>query len=250
MHLSEPMIAWLREPGEGLLHELIQILTDLSCLAAALDSAGSLSRQACQSLLDDCLALEKRHMDFYIIINGLSGDPPLYAPGELKIRIPATYDLFGPAYKFSSIGEAGLFVCLWTSFSYFYPVLRRFQMLSMTGTPESLQTDGHSSPSAAHDLATLYISKAIKCLPYCTQEGMNAWPIFYGIFAVTQAARVFSHVRDWERFLWTQDAMQYFGLSGFDRATRVSGIWRNYWFETSKHDFYKLPSHRELTMMR
>lgn len=62
MHLSEPIVMWLREPGKGLLHELIQLLTDLSCIAGAVDSTDSHDRQAFQSLLDDCLALEARHL--------------------------------------------------------------------------------------------------------------------------------------------------------------------------------------------
>lgn len=252
MYLPEPIIPWLREPGEGLLHELIQILTDLSCLAAAVDSADSLDDQAYQSLLDDCLALQKRHMDFYRIINGAEGDPPIYARDELKTGLPATHDLFGPAYKFCSIGEASLFICFWTSLSYLDPLLRRFQILpmTMTGTPEFPRTDNRPPTNVVNDVSAFYISKAIRCLPYCTQEGMNAWPMFYGILAMTQAARVFSHIRDWERFLWTQDAMRYCASLGLDRANRIREIWWNYWFQTSKHNFYRLLCYTELTMTR
>ena len=69
-------------------------------------------RPAFQSLLDDCLALELRRLDFYIKINSDDGDPPIYASGELRKRIPATCDLFGPAYKFGSVGEANLYIFL------------------------------------------------------------------------------------------------------------------------------------------
>jgi hypothetical protein len=247
MHLSEPLIAWLREPGEGLLHELIQLLTDLSCLAAFVDDADFLDHEACQSLLDDCLALEWRHMEFYKKINGDNSDPPTYARGELKTGIPPTCDLFGPAYRFDSVGEANLYIFLWTSLSCVYPLVHLFHSLSRADTPECLKAIGQNSPKdAAHHLAAFYISKAVRCLPYCTQEGMNSWAIFYGIFAATQASRVFSHIRDRERFLWAQEVVRYCADLGFDLAARLRGIWWNYWFETDKHNFYRLPYHREL----
>lgn len=247
MHLSEPIVTWLREPGKGLLYELIQLLTDLSCLAGAVDSADSLDQKSYQSLLHDCLALEKRHMDFYIKINGDDGDPATYAKDEIKTGIPATSDLFGPAYKFCSVGEANLYVFLWTSLSCVYPLVRQFQILAIADTPECLQIDDHSPENAAQRLAAFYISKSVRCLPYCTQEGMNSWAMFYGIFTATQASRVFSHIRDWERFLFAQEVLHYCALLGFDLAARLREIWWNYWFETDKHNFYRLPYHRELT---
>lgn len=252
MYLPKSIIPWLREPGEGLLHELIQILTDLSCLAAAVDNVDPLDHQAHQSLLDDCLALHKRHIDFYKLISGASGDPLMYARDEIITGLPATDDLFGPAYRFSSIGEASLFICFWTSFSYFGPLFRRFQSLpvDITGMPELLRTDKRHPTNAANDAAAFYISKAIKCLPYCTQKGMNAWPMFYGILAMTQAARVYSHIRDWERFMWTQDAMRYCASLGLDRANRIREIWWNYWFQTDKHNFYRLPCYTELSIAK
>lgn len=36
MHLSEPIISWLREPGEGLLRDLIQLLQIYPVLPALL----------------------------------------------------------------------------------------------------------------------------------------------------------------------------------------------------------------------
>ncbi|KAJ5162039.1 hypothetical protein N7492_007431 [Penicillium capsulatum] len=250
-HLSEPIVTWLREPGQGLLYDLIQIITDTSCLAAMADSADIPDPQASQSLLDDCLALEKRHLDFYTKIQVASGyfpydDPPQFGRGEIKSGIPPECTLFGAAYKFSSPGQANFYILLWCSFSCLYPLFHRFQFLANADTPACLQDpiEGRSSLEMALHLGAFYIGKAMRCLPYCTQEGMNSSGMFYAIYAANQASRAFSHTRDWERFLWAQRATHYCVLSGFDLAARLREVWWNYWFEPSKHNLYRVVYHR------
>ena len=225
---------------------MIQIFTDLSCLYRDVDRVNSFDYHTHQSLLDDCLVLERRQKYFYRKITGCHVDPPTYASGELKSGIPATCHLFGPAYKFSSVDEANLYICLWTTLSYVYPLLRQLQILAMADTPECLRIGDHSSEDAALRLSEFYISNAVRCLPYCAQKSMNSWAMMTGIIALTQASRVFSHLRDLERFLWTQDVVQYCARLGFDRAAQLGEIWWNYWFATDKHDFYRLPHHKDL----
>jgi hypothetical protein len=48
----------------------------------------------------------------------------------------------------------------------------------------------------------------------------------------TQETRIYSHIRDWERFLWVQDIFQYCGLLGLEHAARLRDIWWDYWFDT------------------
>lgn len=131
-----------------------------------------------------------------------------------------------------------------------YPLIYQLQILAMAETPDCLQIDDHSDDfldSAAHHLAAFYISKAVRCLPYCAQEGMNSWAMFNAMFSATQASRVFSYIRDRNRFLWAQEVVQYCSDLGFGLAAQLHDIWRNYWFETEKHNYYRLPYHRELT---
>ncbi|KAJ5102054.1 hypothetical protein NUU61_004276 [Penicillium alfredii] len=250
-HLSKPIVTWLREPGQGLLYDLIQIITDTSCIAAMADSADVPDPQTSQSLLDDCLALEKRHLDFYNKLQFASGysphdDPPQFGRGEIKSGIPPTCTLFGAAYKLSSPGQANFYILLWCSFSCLYPLFHRLQVLAHADTPACLQdpAEGRSSLDMALHLAAFHIGKAMRCLPYCTQEGMNSSGMFYAIYAANQASRAFSHTRDWERFLWAQRATHYCVLSGFDLAARLREVWWNYWFEPSSHNFYRVPYHR------
>lgn len=254
MRLSEPIVQWLKEPGEGLLYELIQLLTDMSCLVAAVDSADeSLNHQARQSLLDDCLALERRHLEFYTKFsgNGTYEDPPTYDCGEIKTGLPATDDLFGPAYKFLSVGEANLHIFLWTSLSLLYPIIYQAYALTETDNiPKILRVDGQFPRHVAHQLSAFNISKAVRCLPYCTQEGLNLWALFYCIFPAIQATRVFSQNRDWERFLWASEVFQYIALSGFDFAARYHDLCCLYWFKPSTYGtsiFYRLPDPNGLT---
>jgi hypothetical protein len=124
MHLSEATIAWLLETGEGILHDFIKHVTDLSRLAAAVDSARALDQDACQSLLCDSLKIEMDHKEIYKKIHeGIDGGPPIYASGELKAALPATDRLFGPPYQFRSIGEANRYIFLWSSISCVYPLI-------------------------------------------------------------------------------------------------------------------------------
>ncbi|KAJ5754199.1 hypothetical protein N7533_003742 [Penicillium manginii] len=165
--LSEPIVRWLKEPGEGLLYELIQLLTDMSCLAAAVDSADvnkSLDHQARQLLLHDCLVLERRHLQFYAKISGNGEDPPTYMSGEIKTGFPATDELFGPASRFLSVGEANLHMILWTSLSLLYPIICQAYAVTESRTddiPELLRIDDQSPQNVAHQLSAFNISKAV-----------------------------------------------------------------------------------------
>jgi len=246
MRLSEPVVQWLREPGEGLLYELIQLLTDMSCFAAAVDNAHNLDPQARRSLLDDCLALETRHLKFYTKIsrNGTYEDPPTYKHGEIKTGL-ATDDLFGPSYKFLSVGEANLHMVIWTSLSLLYPII--YQAYTLTETdhePKVLRVDSQSPQDVARQLSTFNVSKAVRCIPYCTQEDLHSWALIYCIFPTIQATRVFSQARDWNRFLWASEVFQYIALSGFDFAARYHDLCRFYWFNPSVYgtsSSYRLP---------
>lgn len=245
MRLSEPVVRWLKEPGEGLLYELTQLLTDLSCLAAALDESSD--HQARQSLLENCLALERRHLKFYteISANGTYEDPPTYQRGQIKSGLRATDDLFGPAYRFHSVGEANLHIFLWTSLSLLYPIIH--QAYALTGSdeiPQIFRIDGQSPQQVAHQLSALHVSKALRCLPYCAQEGLNLWAIYFCIFPAIQATRVFSQARDWERFIWATEVFQYSALSGFDHAARYRDLCYLYWFDPAIYGSgasYRLP---------
>jgi hypothetical protein len=186
MNLPKPLVQWLRELGEGLPYELMQLLTDMSCLFVTVDTTRadeSLNNQACQSLLDECLDLERWFQKFLTNVSacGTNEDPPIYNRGEIKTGLPATYDLFGPAYQFTSVGEANLHIYTWTSLSSIYPLIHQAHALaeptSTNNVPKFL-LDDHSPQHAAHHLSALYISKALRCIPYCLQEGMNSWPSF------------------------------------------------------------------------
>ncbi|KAJ5621564.1 hypothetical protein N7528_006347 [Penicillium herquei] len=245
MYLSEPMIQLLKEPGEGLMYESIQLLTDLSILAAAVNNP-HLSRdpQVRKSLLEDCLALERRNLEFYAQMSGRDADtePTTYEYAGITTKIPPTEDLFGPAYEFSSVGKANMHIFIWSSCSLVYPLVHHAYVLAETETiPDILRAKGESPRQVANRLSVSYISKAVRCMPYCTQEGMNPWAIYYGMFSVIIASRVFSHNQDRDRFNWTLEMMQYMDQSGFELAARLYDMCQRYWDDPRGDDFYMLP---------
>lgn len=209
----------------------------MASLAGVVRSTNPSDRRACQTLLIEGLALQQRYQDYGSNILKIYGEPSTYGHGELRSRIPSTDDLFGPPYKFRCVGEALLFIFHWNSCSYFYPLLHQIKILNLVDTPE----EDHSIRNIANEIAAFYISEALRCLPYCAQEGMNAWAMSPGLFSVTQAVRVFSHTRDWERFLWSHQVMQYCGKIGLDRAARIQRKWWDYWSETNEYSPDILP---------
>lgn len=247
MHLSQDTIAWLKEPNNGgILFEYIELITEISRITTAISRTDVSDHDAYKSLLGDCLALEKKHLDFWAQINpnSINGELPTYARGELNTGIASTDDLFGPAYRFFSLNDAILHTLLWLSLSFVYPLIRQCRTLAMVDMPNSRAADG--APDEAYRLSILYVTKAIRCLPYCGQKGMNPWGIFHGLLVLSQASRAYTLAKDWERFLWVQDVFLYFESSGFGFAARFREIWCNFWFETHEHDAYRVINLRKL----
>ncbi|OJJ45127.1 hypothetical protein ASPZODRAFT_27137 [Penicilliopsis zonata CBS 506.65] len=241
---SEETIAWLKQPfgGDGAMKDFIMNLVEISRIAAAIDTIDVSDQNACQSLLEDSLALEKSHMDLYAQIDGnTGGEAPTYARGELKTGVPATDDLFGPAYRFSSLDDALLHMFFWLSLSFVHPLICQCQVLAKTEAP------GNYSQSEALRISTFCVNQAVRCLPYCGQEGMNLWGIYYGVLCAVQVVRVYCHVRDWDRFLWAQDLFAYLKALGFDHAAHVGDIWAAYWFDSSRHHFYRTMDYGKVT---
>jgi hypothetical protein len=246
MFLSKETIAWLKEPNDGgLWAESIGLLAEISRIATAIKATDTSDHDTCKSLLDDCWALEKNHMDFWMqIAQNIDGEPPTYARGELKSGIPSTDDLFGPAYRFSSLNDAMLHTFIWQSLSFVYLLVCKCRTLITADMPSGFLTD--DIEDRARRLSTLYVTKAIRCLPYCGQEGMNSWGIFNGVFVAAQASRTYIYSKDWERFLWAQEALIYIERAGFDNAGRFHDIYRNDWFESHKDDAYRVLNFRKL----
>ncbi|CAI7664542.1 unnamed protein product [Penicillium pancosmium] len=114
-HLSKETITWLNEPDfDGPWVSMVKFLTELSRITAAVRATDISDQNAYKRLLNDCYALEKHHMDFYSQIQrNIHGEPPTYSRDELKTGIRSTDDLFGPAYRFSSLEDAMLHLFFW-----------------------------------------------------------------------------------------------------------------------------------------
>lgn len=223
------------------MRDIIKRLVEISRIAAAIDTIDPSDQEACQTLLKDALALEKSHMEFHTQIEPQIGkESATYARGELQTGIPATDDLFGPAYRFANIDDALLHMFFWLSLSFVHPLIRECQLLA--GKDRSCY-----SQDEALRLSTYCVGQAARAFPYCAQDGMNLWGMYYGVLCAVQTARVHSHVRDWDLFLWAMDVFNYLKVSGFEHAARACDIWSAYWFDTSKHHYYRTVDYRKLT---
>lgn len=245
MHQSDDTITWLKEPRKGgIWVEYLELLIELSRIGQAVSLTNTTDHAAFKSLHADCLALETKQLDYWTKINP-DREPPTYARGELNTGISPTDDLFGPAYRFSCLDDAILHSILWLAMSFLYPLIHQCRVLTnskYTLSHSSLLID--DSQDEAHRLSLSYVSKAARCLPYCGQKGMNAWGMSYAVWVATQASRVYTHTKDWDRFMWAQNALLYVESLGFGIAGQFYNMWGNYWFETHKHDPYRVMSLR------
>ncbi|OQE28691.1 hypothetical protein PENSTE_c003G07823 [Penicillium steckii] len=245
-HLSKETIAWLNEPNEGgPWFGVIRLLTEMSRITSTIRTTDVSNLEANATLLEDCLALEKDHMEFYVEIEqGVSGEPPTYTRGELISAMPPTDDLFGPAYRFSSLEDAMLHLFYWLSLSSVYPLLHQCRARTVDASAE-LHGSSQSEKDETHRLVISYVSKAARCLPYCGQDSMRSFA-YYHLLCAVQVSRVYAHARDWDRFMWAQHVFTFIELSGYEYAARYREIWWDYWFDSQKHNSCSILNYRQL----
>ncbi|KAJ5359617.1 uncharacterized protein N7496_012030 [Penicillium cataractarum] len=221
-------------------------MAEISRIGAAVDNTDVSDHEAYQSLLDNALDVEMGARDLDIKINhGIPGEPPLYARDELNTRISPADDLFGPAYRFSSLEDATLRILFWLLLSFTHPLICYCQSVVGAQTPGRTPITKRSLEEKANKLAAFYVGKTIRCLPYLGQVKMSPSGLHYGLLVAIQASRVYSHSRDRVRFLWVRDLFSTLQLAGFDYVERFRDISGAYWAETHRHNVFRLVSHRE-----
>lgn len=250
MHLPKETIAWLNEPNEGgPLFGMMKLLTDISQVSADIGNTDVSDHEAYESLFNECLTIERDHMELYSEIGqNIDGEPRTYAHGELKTGVPPTDHLFGPAYRFSSLEDAMLHLFFWLSLSALYPLIRQCRIHSTSGINKRSQKDDADDAAKTHRLMIGYANKAARCLPYCGQEGMNTFGLYYGLVCTGHLSRIYAHanVKDWPRFLWAQDVFSFMEISGLEYAARFREIWWNYWFTSYGQDSCEVLNFRRL----
>ncbi|KAJ5948962.1 hypothetical protein N7454_002269 [Penicillium verhagenii] len=247
MHLPAEAIESFKKPkGDGILETLVSYTAEVSRIAAAIDTTDASDHEACHSLLNDALNIEMGARELDIRINhGVPGDPPVYARGELKTRVCQTDDLFGPAYRFSSLEDATLRILVWLLLSFTHPLICYCQSMVKAQTASRGQVRERSLEERANKLAEFYVSKSIRCLPYIGQVDMSPSGLHHGLLVAIQASRVYSHSRDQARFLWTQDLFSTLQLAGFDYVARFRDIFGAYWSDTDRHNVFRILNYRE-----
>ncbi|KAJ5257245.1 hypothetical protein N7478_013349 [Penicillium angulare] len=206
MEMTREEIEFLQEPGKDTpLDGLLRCFTETTRITCVIEEFDQSNREICQSLLDSCIALEKLHEGLYPKIHqGVHADPPTYQAGDLDTEFPATDNIFGPAYRFSSLDDARLHMFFWLSLSFFYPVFYKCQILVMESQPGFVPTvlQGKRWQSDEHRLSELYAYKVARSFPYCGQKGMGTCGLYYGLQCTIQISRTCPHVRNWEGFVW------------------------------------------------
>ncbi|KAJ5259415.1 hypothetical protein N7478_012396 [Penicillium angulare] len=234
--LTEDEIKSIQEPYDGTrLSGVRWGSSETARIGNVLDKLDKSNRELCQSLFNDCQALEKFFKQFYPEIE-TGGNIPTYAPGELKTELPATDNIFGTAYRFRSLDEARMYIWLWGSISLFYPFFGRCIQFLNAHHPDILpdSIDPTEWGSYGLQMAAFYAYECARAMPYCAKPCMGTEGTYYLPQSLSLISKVCSHTRNWEGLVWCDQSLRVTERLGNDIAGRLREYLWNYWSEVDK----------------
>ncbi|KAJ5256545.1 hypothetical protein N7478_012649 [Penicillium angulare] len=246
--LTEDEIKFIQEPYDGTpLSGVLWGFSETARIGNVLDKVNKSNRELCQSLFNDCQALEEFFKQLYPEIETTGGNIPTYAPDELRTELPATDNIFGPAYRFWSLDEARLHTWLWGSISLFYPVFGRCIQFLNTHHPDLLPASIDLTEWGSYGLqmAAFYAYESARAMPYCAKPCMGTEGTYYAPHGLFNISKLCSHTRNWEGLVWCDKSLRIIERSGNDTAGRLREYLWNYWFEVDEQaPFDKSGIHR------
>ncbi|KAJ5088663.1 hypothetical protein N7456_012279 [Penicillium angulare] len=235
--LTEDEIKFIQEPYDGTpVSGVLWGFSETARLVHVLDKIDKSNRETCQSLFNDCQALQEFFAQLYPKIETTNGNIPKYAPGELKSELPPTDDIFGPPYRFCSLDEARLHTWLWGSMSLLYPIYSRCIQILKSYHPGVLPASINPAEWTiyGHQMTEFYAYESARAMPYCARQGMGTEGLYYAPHGLFIISRLCSDARNREGFVWCDESLRVIDRSGNDAAGRLREYLWNYWSEADK----------------
>lgn len=240
MNFSESESNYLMEPTNGdPLLEILQTAVSIKDLKSALDSVNHYDLSACQDLLRKCHETQGKLIK-------LSADGPLSKDAqEHRLHftddtcIPSSEPLFGPAYRFSSLDNAMLFIIIWAHLAILQPLKYRAHSLvqSQTSSPVEICPESQFE-DMEFELPEAYADRIARALPYCFRESTKMACARYAMFGLCTASFTYFETGNRAKHDWCRGVLEYMAAHGFDIAghlsERASYLWVSRWGAASQ----------------
>lgn len=185
--------------------------------------------QACQTLLQDCTSQKDRIIAWFASEKQSLGPAPTLSPNFRSscAHLPATDEVFGPAYQFPSLESARLHVLYWTALCLIYPMIYQAKMHTMTRAGRAEAVDPRTDQD--YMLSWYYADEACRGVPYCLTNTEQIWGAQGVMFSIAQASQIYSNIGWEEKFMWCQRAFTAIEYLGFGLAVCLRGAALKYW---------------------
>lgn len=188
------------------------------------------SLEYCEKLLGDCISHKDNISAWFASIKSSIGSDPIPYPNFKSTceHLPATDEVFGPAYHFPDLKSARLHVLYWTALCLVYPMIHQARVHTMAHAGGASSMDPNTDQDRL--LSWYYADEACRGIPYCLTNTEQIWGAQGVMFSIAQASMVYSNTRWREKFMWCQNAFTAIEHLGFGLAVCLRETALKHWF--------------------
>lgn len=185
--------------------------------------------ESCQKLLRDCISHKDAMISWFATEKSSLGPDPIPYPNFKSscADLPATDEVFGPAYQFLSLQSARIHVLYWTALCLIYSMIYQAKTYAMAVAGRTQAMD----PNIDQDymLSWYYADEACRGIPYCLTNTEQIWGAQGVMFSIAQASQIYSNIRWQEKFMWCQKAFTAIEHLGFGLAVCLRETSLKHW---------------------
>lgn len=228
--LTDEEYKYCREPSEGRpLVELINIFAEFTPLSAGIDSFDQSNHEACQKLLDACLAQRNSLLEWYAQrIKSIGGGPLIPIDEFCCTDIDPVDVVFGSPYNFVSLDNAMLHVFYWIAMVIVSLMICRAQIFVRLLEHGNKFCGGYlSDPDYLR--GAIYADEIIRAVPFFAQNKNKLLGPHMVMFGVAAACKAYVNLGAFKKFDWCQKTLGSFGHRGFESCLHYRGYVWDYW---------------------
>lgn len=224
--LSNEEYEYCREPSEGRpLVELINIFAEFTPLSAGIDSVDQSDHEACQKLLNGCLAQKSSLLEWYARRIETIGGGPLISTDGFCNPVDIT---FGRPYRFVSLDNAMVHVFYWMGMVIVSPMICRARTF-IKSLEHGNKFCGDYVPDPDYLKMAIYADEIVRAVPFFAQDRHRLLGPHMVMFGVAAACKAYINLGTFKKFDWAQRTLGSFGDRGFGSCQHYRDYAWNYW---------------------
>ncbi|KAJ5087897.1 hypothetical protein N7456_011513 [Penicillium angulare] len=234
-NFSESEYKYLMEPTNGdPLLEIFQIAVLLKDLKCELDSVNHHDLDACEDLLRKCYETQEKLTNLSTDGSLARDAPELQSYFTEDTCIPSSDPLFGPAYHFSSLENAMLFILIWAHLAILQPLTYRAYSLVYlrTGSTGEIWFESRFK-DMKFEVPEAYADRIARALPFCFRDSTKMACARYSMFGLCIASFAYFETGNRAKHDWCRGVLDYMAGQGFEIAgylsERSSYLWQSRW---------------------